>query len=435
MTASKTETPLHELTATEIVAAISAGNTTCEAVARACLAHIAVREPQVLAWQYLDPDQVIAQARTLDQSGEKGPLTGVPFGVKDIINTCDMPTECGSPIYKGYRPREDAACVALGRKAGGVLMGKTVTTEFANRKAGKTRHPLDRTRTPGGSSSGSAAAVADCMVPLAIGTQTAASTIRPAAYCGVYGYRPTYGHLRCAGVKESAGSFDTLGLFARSIEDIALYRDVLLGVTPQAIPVHPPPLRIALCRTHMWPMLERTTQALLEHGAQRLARAGAKVSDVELPADFECVEDAHRWISGFEFARNYTWEIENHRELLSPTLLDNIIRDGFECSYERYVAALEFAERCRQQLAALFEDYDVILTAPATGEAPVGLANTGNASLCKMWTATHMPVVTVPVFGGPHGLPVGAQLIGRKHDDRRLFSAARWVSRCLMHGS
>ena len=219
--ARKPAPPLYELTAAEIAASVSSGATTCEAVARACLERIEAREPQVLAWQYLNPDQVIAQARALDRSGRRGALAGVPFGIKDIIDTCDMPTEMGSPIYAGHRPKGDATCVALSRKAGGVLMGKTVTTEFANRHPGKTRNPFDPARTPGGSSSGSAASVADFMVPLAIGTQTTGSTIRPASYCGVFGYRPTWGDLRCVGVKEAAGSLDTLGLLARSIDDIA----------------------------------------------------------------------------------------------------------------------------------------------------------------------------------------------------------------------
>ncbi len=200
-----------DMTASEIAAAVASGKTTCEAVARDYLARIEAREPQVLAWQHHEPAQVIAQARALDASGKRGPLVGVPFGIKDIIDTCDLPTEMGSPIYKGHRPRGDAACVALTRKAGGVLMGKTVTTEFANRFPGKTRNPYDPARTPGGSSSGSAAAVADGMAALAIGTQTTGSTIRPAAYCGVFGYRPTYGDLRCVGVNEASGSFDTLG--------------------------------------------------------------------------------------------------------------------------------------------------------------------------------------------------------------------------------
>src|SRR5689334_12714323 len=277
---------LNELTASEIASAVSAGKTTCEAVARACLERIEAREPQVLAWQYLNPDQVIAQAKALDQSGKRGPLIGVPFAIKDIIETSDMPTEMGSPIYKGHRPKGDAACVALSRRAGGVLMGKTVTTEFANRHAGKTRNPFDPSRTPGGSSSGSAAAVGDFMVPLGIGTQTTGSTIRPAAFCGAFGYRPTHGDLRLVGVKEAAGSFDTLGLIARSVEDIALYRDVLTGGEPQPVKDAPAP-RIGFCRTHFWSRVEPTSQKLLEDAAAKLAKAGARVKDVTLPKEFD----------------------------------------------------------------------------------------------------------------------------------------------------
>lgn len=432
MTAKKLATPLNQLTATEIVEAITAGKTSCEAVARACLDRIAVREPEVHAWQYLNPEQVIAQARALDQSSKRGPLIGVPFGLKDIIDTCDMPTEYGSPIYKGHQPKSDAACAALGRKAGGVLMGKTVTTEFANLYPGKTRNPFDPARTPGGSSSGSAAAVGDYHVPLAIGTQTTGSTIRPASFCGAFGYRPTYGDLRCTGVKEAAGSLDTLGLIARSIEDIALYRDVLLGIEQQPIPAKSGVPRIGFCRTHVWPVLEPYTQRLLEDAAKKLAQAGAKVKEVMLPAEFERIEDAHRWISGFEFARNFTWEIENHWEGISERLRNGRIKDGLSCSLERYVEARNSAEQCRAMFADAFGDCDVLLTAAATGEAPIGLSSTGNVSPSAIWTVVYAPSVTLPVFKGPNGLPVGAQLVAKRNEDRKLFSAARWVYRQLV---
>ena len=418
---------LHTLTATEIVQAIAAGKTTCEMVAQACLEHIHAREPHVQAWQYLDPAQVLAIARQLDQRSTQGPLHGVPFGVKDIIDTCDMPTEYGSPIYCGHRPVSDAACVALSRRAGGVLMGKTVTTEFANRHPGKTRHPMDPQRTPGGSSSGSAAAVGDSMVPLALGTQTTGSTIRPASFCGVFGYRPSYGDLRCVGVKEAAGSLDTLGLFARSIADIALYRDVLLGTTPTALPaemgIAP---RIGFCRTHLWSMVEPTTQQLLEDAACQLTKAGARVEEVTLPPEFTQVEDAQRWIASFEFARNFAWEIDHHWEQISDELRNGRFRDGLACSFERYQAARDFAAECRRKLSDICAPYDILLTAAVTGEAPPGW-HTGNASLCAIWTTMYVPAVTVPVFTGPNGLPIGAQLIGKRNQDRALFIAARWV--------
>jgi amidase len=427
----KTSPRLNELTATEIVAAIDAGKTTCEAVARACLERIQLREPHVQAWQYLDREQVLSQAIALDKSGRRGPLIGVPFGIKDIIDTHDMPTEYGSPIYTGNRPKNEAACVALGRKAGGVLMGKTVTTEFANRHPGKTKNPFDPARTPGGSSSGSAAAVGDHMVPLAIGTQTTGSTIRPASYCGVFGYRPTWGDLRCSGVREAAGSLDTLGLLARSLDDIALYRDVLLGVKPQPVPEHTGALRVGFCRTHVWPEVEAHTQKLLEDAAQKLARAGLQVSDVDLPADFARLMDTHLAISSYEFARNFTYEIENHWDEISTTLRENRLKSGLECSFERYREARAFAAQCRRAFASVIADYDVLLTASATGEAPVGLSATGNANNCLIWTTLHVPSVTMPVFTGPHGLPVGAQIIGKADGDRALFAAARRIYHAL----
>jgi len=424
-------TPLNQLTASEIVHAIAARKTTAEAVARACLDRIAAREPRVQAWQFLDPDRVLKEARALDAGGRIGPLQGVPVGVKDIIDTCDMPTEYGTPIHRGHRPRIDAACVALTRRAGGLVMGKTVTTEFANRHPGKTVHPQDPRRTPGGSSSGSAAAVGDHMVPLALGTQTTASTIRPASFCGCVGYRPTWGDIRCHGVMEAAGSLDTLGLIARSVEDVALYRDVLLGVAPQPLassPMDAP--RVGFCRTPFWSRCEPATQKLLEECAASLARSGAKVRDVTLPQEFERVEDAHRWISSFEFARNRAWEIDHHWESISETLRNNRLKDGLACGFEKYREARSFAARVRRMLHDVFADYDVLLSPAASGEAPLGLGSTGDASFCVIWTTTHVPAVTLPLFTGPNGLPVGAQLVARRNNDRLLFEAARWVVKC-----
>ena len=422
---------LNEMTATEIVAAIGAGTATCEAVARACLERIAAREPQVRAWQYLDPDAVLAQARALDGSSARGPLHGVPFGVKDIIDTCDMPTEYGTPIHKGYQPRKDAACVALSRRAGALLLGKTVTTEFANVTPGKTCHPLDPARTPGGSSSGSAAAVADFMAPLALGTQTTGSTTRPASSFRVFGYRPTYGDLRMTGVMEASGSLDTLGVLARSIEDIALYRDVVLGVQPEPVADMPPP-RIGFCRPYFWQRLEPATQKLLEEAGQRLARAGAPVRDVTLPAEFEGLEEAHRWVSGFEMARNLAWEIDHHWDEISPAFRAGRVQDGFACTYDRYCGMRRRMEHCQRLLDALFADYDVLLAPAAAGEAPVGLHPVPHPWVYMIWTTTHVPSLTLPVFKGPAGLPVGAQLIARRGEDRRLFAAARWVYRQLV---
>lgn len=426
----KSAVPLNELTASEIVAAVKSGRTTCEAVTRACLERIDARDREVQAWQYIDPEQAIAEARARDRTDKSGALIGVPFNVKDIIDTGDMPTEYGSPIYKDFRPRADASCVALSRKAGAVLLGKAVTTEFANFHPSRTKNPLDLTRTPGGSSSGSAASVADYMCALSVGSQTSGSTVRPASYCGAFGFRPSYGELRCAGMMESAGSLDTVGLIARSIEDIALYRNVLLGEPPAPIADLPPP-RIGFCRTHLWSLLEPSTQKLFEDAAKSLARAGAQLSDVELPSAFEGIPEAHRLISGFEFARNFAWEIENHWELITTTLRQGRISDGLNCSYETYLEARGLAEHCREQIGDIQSRYDILLTTCATGEAPVGFATTGIAKLALIWTTMHVPAVSVPVFKGPAGMPIGAYLVGKRTRDRELFAHARWVQKVL----
>jgi Asp-tRNA(Asn)/Glu-tRNA(Gln) amidotransferase A subunit family amidase len=423
--------PLNEWTASEIAAAVNAGTVTCEAVTRSCLDRIAAREGDVHAWAYCDPDKAIAAAKDLDRRGASGPIAGVPFGVKDIIDSADMPTEWGTLIHRGRQPERDAACVALSRKAGGLLLGKAVTTEFANLHSGPTRNPHDLTRTPGGSSSGSAAAVADFMVPLAIGTQTTGSTTRPASFCGVIGYRPTYGDMRLHGVMEASGSVDTLGILARSVDDVALYRNVLLGVP--AVPVQnlERPLRIGFCRTHNWDAIEPSTQKQLEAAAQTLARAGADVRDMEMPPECVQLNAAHRTITGFEFVRTFTWEIEHHWNEISDTLRGGRLADGLACSLESYYEAKAIGEQCRVAADAALADYDVLLTASAFGEAPVGNFAFTGVPVFQMWTMLHVPSITLPVFKGPNGMPVGAQLIAKRRDDQGLFSAARWAHRQL----
>jgi Asp-tRNA(Asn)/Glu-tRNA(Gln) amidotransferase A subunit family amidase len=433
---AKVDSALNELTASEIAATIASGRTTSEAVVRACLDRIAARETEVQAWAAFDPEQALAAARDFDRSGKRGPLGGkplggVPFGVKDIIDTADLPTEWGTPIWRGHRPRRDAACVALTRKAGGILLGKTVTTEFANLHPGPTRNPHDPARTPGGSSSGSAAAVADRMVPVALGTQTTGSTIRPASFCGIFGYRPTYGEHRLHGVMEASGSLDTLGILARSLEDVALWRDVLLGVAPEPIGEIASPPRIGFCRTHNWDQVESTTQRLVEGAADALAKRGARVAEVDLPDDFARLNEAHRWISSFEFARTFTFEIEHHWDEISHTLRNGRLADGLGCGFERYVEMLTFAEHCRRAIEVVWDEHDVLLTPAAFGEAPVGMPAFAGAPLYMMWTVLHVPAVTLPVFTGPSGMPIGLQLIGRRHHDRQLFAHARWVYRQL----
>ncbi len=422
-------TALHQLTATQIVAEIRAGRATAEAVVRDCLDHIAATEPEVQAWAWLDPDLALEQARAVDRRPTPGPLHGVPVGLKDIIDTADMPTAYGTPIHAGRVPSHDAACTALTRRAGGIILGKTVTTEFANRFPGKSRNPHDTTRTPGGSSSGSGAAVGGHMVPLAAGTQTTASTIRPASFCGCVGYVPSRGDIRMAGVMEAAGSFDALGLIARSVEDIHLWRSVLVGMP--VVPLAEAPLRglrIGVARTGFWDACEPATQQALLDAARQLSAWGARVSDVALPDRFDGIGEAHRWVSSFEFVRNRTWEIDHHWDAISETLRTGRIRDGMDCSFERYGEAREELRSCAGMLDLIQQDWDVLLTPAAAGEAPVGLHSTGDASFSTLWTAMNVPAITLPLARGAHGMPVGLQWIGTRYRDGRLLAVAHAIA-------
>jgi len=346
------------------------------------------------------------------------------------MDTADLPTEYGSPIYKGNRPVADAACVALSRAAGGVLLGKTVTTEFASRfPLGKTTNPHNPQHTPGGSSSGSAAAVADFMVPLAFGTQTVGSVIRPAAFCGCIGYKPSYGEVSTQGVKQNTASFDTVGLFARSVEDLALFRGAVTGFGPKAlanIPLNQ--LKIGLCRTMFWDRAEEYTKTFLEEAARALAKAGAKVSDLDPGEPFEHFEAMGRRINDYEFSRALTWERNRHWNLLSEFQRDKLA-GWLNISYEQYREAEAVLGQCRGQLADAMKDIDLLLTPSALGEAPVGLTSTGDTSFNILSTWTYTPCVTLPVFSGPSGLPVGIQLIGHRNQDHRLLEGAQAVYR------
>lgn len=421
---------LNQLTATETVELISTSRASCREVAEAALARIEARDDEVRAWAHIDPELVMARAARLDDAEEKGPLHGVPFGAKDIIDTVDEPTAYGTPIHHGRQAGRDAACIALSRRAGGLLVGKTITTEFANVSPGETRNPHDLGRTPGGSSSGSAAAVADDMVPLALGTQTTGSTTRPASFCGIFGYRPTYGDLRMSGVMEAAGSFDTLGILARSIDDVALYRQVLLGVTPQPLKEEPSP-RIGFCRPYFWDRLPAETQTLMGAVADRLANAGAEIEEVVLPDRLAQVESAHRWIAGFEMARNLTWEIENRFEMISERLREGRIKDGLATTYERYVEMRQLLVELRSEAAPVLGQFDLLIAPAAAREAPPGWDPVPDPWIHMIWTALHVPSLTIPVLSGPQGLPLGVQLIAGWHRDSQLLSNSQWVLEAL----
>ncbi len=419
------------LTATDAITSIAAGALTARALVESCLERTAALEPDINAWAHLGAEQARAAADRADAQGNTGALKGVPFAAKDIIDSHDMPTGYGSPIHAGAQPFADASPIALARAAGGVLLGKTVTTEFANLTPGPTRNPHDPSRTPGGSSSGSAAAVAAMMVPLAYGTQTTQSTIRPAAFCGVHGYCPTQGDFRLAGVREAADTFDRLGLIARSLADIALLRDVLLRRPAAPFKLAGSPPRIGLCRTHLWESFDPALRSDIEAAARRLEAKGATVTDRPTPPAFERLAEAQRQISAYEFVRNFAFEIDRHWDRISPQLREGRIKDGLACTYERYREALAEAAAARALVPDLFEGVDVLIAASAPGEAPIGIQATGSAAVGALWTPLYLPCVTLPVFKGPAGMPMGLQVLASEGQDDRMLQAARWIEATL----
>jgi len=421
-----------ELTATEIVAAVDAGDLTREAVAAACIERIEAQEKTLEAWAYFDRDAVLAAAQAADRASTKGLLQGVPFGAKDIIDTADMPTAHGSPIYRDNRPRWNAPCIAACRNAGAILFGKTVTAEFAHVQPGPTRNPFDPGHTPGGSSSGSAAAVGARMVPAAFGTQTTGSIIRPAAFCGTVGYKPSYGEFNLTGVRDNSPSLDTLGLIARSVADLALFRAAVMVQPFESLnSVALDTLRVGICRTPWWDQAEPYTQALIGDVADRLSRAGAAVEDFVMPEGADGLVGAMRAVSGYEFARVMLHERMHHADQLSEKLLKGRVNDGIACSYDDYRSALLVLETYRSRFASAMENYDLLLTPSASGEAPEGIDSTGNPIFNLPWTATYVPAVTLPAGSGPKGLPLGVQLTGHRNQDHRFLSAAQAVERLL----
>jgi amidase len=417
---------LNELSATEAARLIREGKVTSVELVRACLDRIEAREPKVKAWATIDPELALSQAKERDRGPVRGALHGVPVAVKDVLDTADLPTEMGSPIYKGHRPPADAACVVAARAAGAVILGKTVTCEFAFMAPGPTANPHNPRHTPGGSSSGSAAAVADFMVPLAFGTQTGGSVQRPASYCGTVGYKPTFGLFNRQGLKFASESLDTIGLMARSVDDVALGRDVLTGVAHPADLTPRAPRRIGLCRTYLWSKASAESKEAVETAATRLAAAGVQVEEFTLPEDFAGLTQARDIINNIERVRGMAHEWQHHRDRLSAQLT-RCIELGLETPQRDYVDALRLVERCRIKLDAIMDGFDLLLAPSATGEAPLGLEWTGDSTFQGLWTALHVPTVSLPVHAGPNGLPVGLQLIASRFGDEKLLQAASWV--------
>jgi len=428
-------TDASRLTATEAARDIAAGKLTATKLMEDCLAQIAARDGEVRAFANIDPDLALRTARAVDAGklgGKPGKsLAGIPVGVKDVIDTADLPTEYNSPLYKGHRPRTDAACVAATRAAGGIIIGKTVTTEFATRFPGPTRNPRNLAHTPGGSSQGSAAGLGANFFPLAFGTQTAGSIVRPAAFCGVVGFKPTFGAIHRGGMRVISESLDTIGVMTRSVADCALFMGALNGRDygdPSAKPARAP--KIGLCRSPVWDKAQPETVALMERAAAALAKAGAKVSEVALSPAFGDIVEAQTHLSGREGFAALRHEFETAPHMLSETLrtrTGNVTRQPLE----RYDWALQVQKSCRDAFAAAIGDVDVLVTPSAMGEAPKGIEATGDPIFNTIWTVLHVPCITVPAGTGPQGLPLGIQIVGRMNEDKAVLAWAEWVRQAV----
>ena len=443
-------TNLHSLSASDAVHLIRQGAIDSAQLIEACLARVRETDTQVQAWAFLDPDHALAQARAADDLKRQGlpigPLHGVPVGVKDIFDTADMPTEYGSVLYAGRTPSRDSAAVAMLRAAGAVIMGKTVTTEFATQAPGKTRNPHDPEHTPGGSSSGSAAAVAAGMVPLAIGSQTNGSVIRPAAFCGVLGFKPTHGLIPRHGMLRLSRTLDHVGLFARTVADLALLAGQLVGyderdpdTRPRAripfaeVAAEEPPLppTLAFVRTPHW---ERADGETKEAFGELIEHLGDRVEEVELFPSAAEVWQWHETIMEAEMAVNLEREWEKGRDLLSESLRAQLER-GREVRALDYQRAVARIRPIHESFVELFEQrYDAILTPAAPGTAPKDLASTGDPSFCTLWTLCGMPAVSLPLLQGANGLPLGVQLVGPRDGDARLLRTARWLAAAVAAG-
>jgi Asp-tRNA(Asn)/Glu-tRNA(Gln) amidotransferase A subunit family amidase len=429
------------LTATEAAAEMARGAISAENYTHACLARIEAAEPEIQAFAHLDPEHALAQARALDErraTGQPiGPLHGIPVAIKDIFDTSDYPTECGSVLLAGRRPFHDATVVSKLRTAGAVILGKTVTTEFAFFHPGKTRNPHNPEHTPGGSSSGSAAAVAAGMVPLALGSQTNGSVIRPASFCGVYGMKPSHGLVSRAGVLPLSRALDHVGPFARSLEDIALILEVIAGYDPadedthpvstagmrktatEKFPVEP---RFAFVRTPVWEKADAAARATFEQFAQGL---GDRCFTLDLPERFAGAWNAHRAIMAADMAHNLGATVDRGGDQVSQVLRD-LIAEGRKVSARAYLAAVKEAKILRAAFDDVFEECNAIITPAATGIAPKGLGATGNPAFCSMWTLVGLPSLSLPLLEDD-GMPIGVQLVGAMGDDARLLRNANWL--------
>lgn len=417
---------LNELGVAAIVEGVRAGTFSATEVLESCLQRIRHRDSALNAWSAVSGEEVLRAAEAIEAGS---PLAGVPFGVKDVLDTADLPTEMGSEAYRGHQPRFDAGVVGQLRLAGGLMLGKTATAEFAGIHPPRTVNPLDPAHTPGGSSSGSAAAVADFMVPFALGTQTGGSVLRPAAFCGVVGFKPTFGAYTSAGMKPAAHSFDTIGLLARSVRDVALVHSVLMSTTIAEIP-EAGRLRIGFFRSHLWPEVDDETRAIVESAARALGRAGAKLSEVAPPSGFDRINEYRAIINSFERARGLASEWERTRPALSNASAATCER-GFAITGERYFEARRKVDEFRQRFHTILRDYDFLVTPVTPGAAPEGLGSTGDPRLQELWTMLHLPSIGIPAGRSRNGLPLGVQMVGRAYEDSILLAAAEWAGKII----
>ena len=422
---------LNKLSFSQMVFQIRAGKVSSEAIMLACIERIEQREADVGAFVHYDADVALASARQADQCAVKGPLHGVPFAVKDIIDTDMFPTGWGTTFYDDYQPSRNASCVELFIRAGAIPFGKTVTTEFAYFKPGKTANPHNLNHTPGGSSSGSAAAVADNMLPFGFGSQTAASLIRPAAYCGVAGYKASHGSFDLQGVMSLSPSLDTLGFIAREIEDFELARSVLCGSTPaKLIDLEAAPLRISLFRGPHWHDGSLEMRDVCNRAVSVLKVAGAQTGELACPEVFKFLTEAQKTVMAFEVAHARIYEYSRYEDELSLQF-KNLVESGLAVSRHDYESACMTRDRAARVLETMFVDTDIILTPAAPGEAPLGLDATGDPLFSRSWNLLQVPCVSIPYGKGPNGLPLSVQLVGRIGADDDLLAAAKWVDRQL----
>jgi Asp-tRNA(Asn)/Glu-tRNA(Gln) amidotransferase A subunit family amidase len=416
------------LSALDLARAIEAGAITPRAVVDLCAEAIARHEAEIGAFAALD---LAAAGRAAEAPGlRQKPLRGLPVGIKDTFDTADLPTQYGSPIYAGHRPKADAALVALVRRAGGLVLGKTVTTELATLQPAATRNPRNPAHTPGGSSSGSAAAVAAGMAPIALGSQTGGSVIRPAAFCGIAGFKPSFRMLPTVGMKCFSWSLDTAGLFAAGVADVAFAAAAITGRDLRIDQRAPEAPSLALVRTHLWHEASVDMQAGLEHAARAAEAAGARVRELALPPIFEAAMRAHVIIQDHEAYRALAYEFDHHREQLGPILRQQLAHAA-TIDFDSYDEARRTARRARQMFADLMADTDAMLTPSAPGAAPHGLGSTGDPMFNRLWTLLGPPCINVPGLNDSRGLPLGVQIVGRFARDRVALEAAWFLERAL----